>query len=252
MIRVKTILLFILLGFSLIFLTPFGLILFPLTFTGLRKTADYCLSKIAQGWAWTLIVCTGCRLKVMGQENVPRQGGFCLVSNHCSIFDIVLLLATIGRPIGFIAKKELSYIPFLNLWIPFIGGSFIDRSNVRKALKTINRGIAYIKSGGAMIVFPEGTRSKGRGLLPFHAGSLKLATKSGAPIVPMAITGSYDVFEKTGLVHSADVTVTIAPPIDITGISTPDQRTDLLNEVYNVIAEAIKAAEGQAQAAIRM
>jgi 1-acyl-sn-glycerol-3-phosphate acyltransferase len=239
---VKTILTFILVGLSMIALTPFGILAFLLRFTGLREPMDYLMYKIGQGWAWMLIFCTGCHLKVTGRENVPRKGGFCLVSNHGSIFDIVLILATTGRLVGFIAKKELSYIPFLNLWILFIGGFFIDRSNIRKALKTINRGIEHIKSGGGMIIFPEGTRSKGRGLLPFHAGSLKLATKSGAPIVPMAITGSYDVFEKTGLMRPVDVTVTIAAPIDIAGISTADDRSNLVNEVYGVIEGAIKAA----------
>jgi len=242
MVLVKTVLAFILVGFSIIFLTPFGILIFILRLMGLRKIADIFLYKIGQGWAWMLIACTGCHLKITGRENVPLKGGFCLVSNHGSIFDIVLILATVRRPVGFIAKKELSYIPFLNLWIPFIGGSFIDRSNIRKAVKTINRGIEHIKNGGGMIIFPEGTRSKGQGLLPFHAGSLKLATKSGAPIVPMAITGSYDVFEKTGRVHPADVTVTIAPPIDIAGISTVDERNNLVNQVYGVIDGAIKNA----------
>jgi 1-acyl-sn-glycerol-3-phosphate acyltransferase len=239
---IKTVLTFILVGFSMIVLIPIGIVVFILRFTGLRKPMDFLMYKIGQGWAWMLIACTGCHLKITGQENVPRKGGFCLVSNHCSIFDIVLILATVRRPVGFIAKKELSYIPFLNLWIPFIGGFFIDRSNIRKALKTITRGIEHIKSGGGMIIFPEGTRSKGRGLLPFHAGSLKLATKSGAPIVPMAITGSYDVFERTGRLYPADVTVTIAPLVDITGISTVDQRNNLVNEVYGIIDGAIKAA----------
>jgi 1-acyl-sn-glycerol-3-phosphate acyltransferase len=242
---VKTVLAFILVGLSMIVLTPFGILIYILRLIGLRKIADTFLYKIGQGWAWMLIACTGCHLKITGQENVPNQGGFCLVSNHCSIFDIVLILATVRRPVGFIAKKELSYIPFLNFWIPFIGGSFIDRSNIRKALKTINRGIEHIKSGGGMIIFPEGTRSKGQGLLPFHPGSLKLATKSGAPIVPMAITGSYDVFEKTGRLYPADVTVTIAPPINITDFSVGEQRNNLVNEVYRVIEGAIKNAEGR-------
>jgi 1-acyl-sn-glycerol-3-phosphate acyltransferase len=239
---IKTALIFILVGFSMILLIPFGILTFLLGFLGLRKIMDQIMYKLAQGWAWGLIACTGCHLKVTGREHVPRKGSFCLVSNHGSIFDIVLILATVGRPVGFIAKKELSYIPLLNFWIPSIGGFFIDRNNIRKAMKTINRGIERIKAGGAMIIFPEGTRSKGRGLLPFRPGSLKLATKSGAPIVPMAITGSYDVFEKTGRIYAADVTVTIASHIPVGDDSSREQRNNLVNQVYGVIADAIKAA----------
>jgi 1-acyl-sn-glycerol-3-phosphate acyltransferase len=239
---IKTALTFILVGFTMIILIPVGIAVLIFRYTGLGKFAGWLLNKVAKGWAWMLIACTGCRLKITGQEHIPRKGGFCLVSNHGSIFDIVLILAVVDRPVGFIAKKELGYIPFLNFWIPCIGGLYIDRFNIRKALKTINRGIAHIKSGGGMIIFPEGTRSKGRGLLPFRPGSLKLSTKSGAPIVPMAITGSYDVFEKTGVMRPADVTVTIAAPISTAEFSPADQKNVLPDMVYGIIDEAIRKA----------
>jgi 1-acyl-sn-glycerol-3-phosphate acyltransferase len=120
--------------------------------------------RIAQVWSLLLIKMIGCDLTVSGRENIPRSGGVCFVSNHVGIFDIALLLAYCGRPIGFVAKKELMLIPLFNVWITLIGGLYIDRGNLRKAHRTIEKGVARIKAGGGMIIFPEGHRSRDRGL----------------------------------------------------------------------------------------
>jgi 1-acyl-sn-glycerol-3-phosphate acyltransferase len=244
MVFIKTVFAFIIVGLSIVFVTPFGLVAFLLRPFGLKKQMNVLIYKIGQAWALLLILVTGCKLTIRGRENIPRNSGFCLVGNHNSIFDIVLILAAVGRPIGFIAKKELAVIPLINFWILLLGGLFIDRKNIRKSIGTINEGIRRIKAGGAMIIFPEGTRSKGRGLLPFKPGSLKLATKSAAPVVPMAITGSYDVLEKTGRVHSGPVSVNFAPPIITADIPVEDKRNGLTDQVYRIIDGMLKKADG--------
>jgi 1-acyl-sn-glycerol-3-phosphate acyltransferase len=199
--------------------------------------------KAVQGWAFLFIKLTGCRLTVKGQEHIPKTGGLCFVSNHGSIFDIIVLLALVGRPVGFISKKELAFIPVLNLWIFMIGGLFIDRKNIRKALRTINSGVERIKQGAAIFIFPEGTRSRGRGLLPFRSGSFKLASQSKAPILPVAITGTYDVFEKTHRVCRADVFVTFAPQITTLDLPHEDKRRNLAEQVHAIIAHALDEHE---------
>jgi 1-acyl-sn-glycerol-3-phosphate acyltransferase len=244
MVLLKTVFIFALVVLALILLTPVGIIVFILKCLGFKQSVDFVAYKAAQSWALLILLLSGCSLTVTGRENIPRKGGFCLVSNHNSIFDIILILATVGRPIGFIAKKELSVIPLLNIWILLLGGLFIDRKNIRKAFGVINEGIRRIKSGGAMIIFPEGTRGKGRGLLPFKPGSLKLATKAAAPIVPLAITGSYEVFEKTGRLHSGPVTVTYAPCILTAEIPPEDKRGGLTEQVYHTIDAILKKADG--------
>jgi 1-acyl-sn-glycerol-3-phosphate acyltransferase len=199
--------------------------------------------KVAQVWALLSIKVIGCHLTVKGQEHIPKSGGLCVVSNHGSIVDILLILALLGRPIGFIAKKELALIPFLNIWIFMIGGLFIDRKNIRKALRTINNGVQQLKRGSAMLIFPEGTRSRGRGLLPFKSGSFRLATQSGVPILPVAITGSYDVFEKNYRAVAADISVTFAPPIS--NACQDDRRKDISNQTRKVIAAMLEAQSAQ-------
>jgi len=232
---IKTFFVFSFVIFALIILLPFGLIAMLLHFAGLKKPMVWFIYRLAQGWALFTIKISGAPLTVTGKENIPKKSGVCFVSNHCGYLDIMLLLAYCSRPIGFIAKKELAFIPFLNCWIFLIGGLFIDRSSRKKALQTINRGVERIKNGGGMIIFPEGHRSKGRGLLPFHPGSLKLATMAEAPIVPVAIEGSYNVFEKNKRVVSSPVKITFCEVIETANLPMEDRKIVLCDRIYTVI-----------------
>jgi 1-acyl-sn-glycerol-3-phosphate acyltransferase len=223
----------------MIFLTPFGIAGYLLSLFGLRGPMSVFMSWIGLIWSRFLILLSGCELTVRGRENIPRKGGICFVSNHGSVFDIALLLAYAGRPFGFIAKKELAFVPFLNIWIYMLGGLFINRNNPRKALKTINSGIERIKKGWAMIIFPEGHRSRGHKLLPFHPGSFKLATQSGAVIVPVALKGTWDTFEKSNRVNPGPVGVTFCKPIPTAGIPVEDRKQVLADRIYKIISEEL-------------
>jgi 1-acyl-sn-glycerol-3-phosphate acyltransferase len=239
MVLLRTIAAFAFSLFSVLFFFPFGVLAFLLSFLGLKKPTSWLIYNIGRFWAMGVIFISGCAMEIEGRENIPRQGGVCFVSNHVGIFDIVLALAYIGRPFGFIAKKSLLFLPFFDIWIYMLGGLFIDRKNIRNALKTINRGILKIQNGACMLIFPEGTRSKGRGLLPFRSGAVKLATHSLAPIVPIAISGSYEVFEKDHLVRSVPVRVVFCPPINTAEMSDNDRRHNLAPQVRSIIEAAI-------------
>jgi len=236
---VKTILLLVYVAASIVLLVPFGLIALVFYAIGLRNPMKKVFHLIAQSWGLTIIKLTGCKVTVTGRENIPKKGGVCFVSNHSGYFDIVLILAYCGRLVGFVAKKELLLIPFLNIWILMLGGFFIDRSTLRKASKTINKGVEKIKSGHGLIIFPEGHRSLGRGLLPFHPGSLKLATMAEAPIVPTVIEGSYELFEKNKRFMKTPLKVTFCEPIDTASLPSMDRKLILSDKVYTVIKEKL-------------
>ena len=240
MILIKTIIVFLYTFIVMLVFLPFGLLAFLLGYAGLRKPMSWVVYRMAQGWARSLIFFTGCQMTVTGREHIPLKGSVCFTSNHVGIFDIILALAYIGRPFGFIAKKELLLLPFFNIWIYILGGHFIDRKNIRKAVNTINLGIKKIKDGGAMLIFPEGTRSKGRGLLSFKSGAIKLATNSLAPIIPIAIYGSYEVFERQYKVHAVPVRLIFCPPIITETMSKEDRRANLADQVRSVIEDALK------------
>jgi 1-acyl-sn-glycerol-3-phosphate acyltransferase len=236
---VKTILLFIYVAVSMIFLVPFGLIALIFYVIGFRSSMKQVFYRIAQGWGLSIIKLTGSDVTVTGKENIPKKGGVCFVSNHGGYFDIVLLLAYCGRMVGFVAKKELLLVPFLNIWIYLLGGLFIDRSTLRKASSTINKGVEKIKNGGGLIIFPEGHRSMGRGLLPFHPGSLKLATMASSPIIPTVIEGSYELWEKNKRVSKTSLKITFCEPIDTASLPVTDRKLILSDRIYSVIKEKL-------------
>ena len=235
----RTVLAFAYTVFCVAVYIPFALVALLISPLGLKKPVTWFIYGIAWFWSIGVITITGCTITVKGREHIPLRGGVCFVSNHGSIFDILLALAYIGRPFGFIAKKELLFIPLLNAWISLLGGLFIDRKNLRKALKTINRGIQRIEKGSGMLIFPEGHRSKGQGVLPFRSGAIKLATQSRAPIIPMAISGSYEVFEKDYRVHSGPVQVIFCPPVNTADMAPQDRRHKLAEQVRGIIQEAL-------------
>ena len=120
------------------------------------------------------------------------------------------------------------------------GSLFLDRKDDRQALKVILKAIELIKGGQSMFVFPEGTRSKVEGeLLPFHAGSFKIATKPKVPVVPVTITGMGDVLEDHfPKLKRVPVVIEFAPPIETASMSRdeirelPDRVRDLIAETY--------------------
>ena len=237
---IKTALLFFVTGFALLFLVPFGCLAFILSLPGLKNPMAWFMYRIAQLWSVMLIALTGCSVEVKGRENIPRNGGLCFVSNHGSILDIILTLAYIGRPFGFIAKKELLFVPFLNMWISLLGGFFIDRKQPRNALKTINNGIRSLKAGGCMLIFAEGRRSRGEGLLPFDPGSFKLATQSGVPIVPISIAGSYNAFEKNYRINAVPVRVIFGVPVATENIAPENRKQLLADQVHAMVAAGLE------------
>ena len=139
------------------------------------------------------------QMQVTGQENIPPEGGFMLYANHQGMFDVLAIAATCDRPIGAVLKKELYNIPFLHQ-IALCTKSFaMDREDVRQSLTVIQNVTAEVKSGRAYLIFPEGTRSrKGNEMLEFHGGSFRCATKSGCPIVPIALVDCFKVLDQPG------------------------------------------------------
>ena len=235
----KTVIVFTLVGLTVIAVTPFGIIALLFSLFGLKKIMFFLAYKVAQTWAFILIGLSGSRVTVTGKENIPKKGGVCFVCNHGSIFDIIINLAYIGRPFGFIAKKELLLLPFLNAWILILGGLFIDRKNPKKGLKVINKGIKHLKKGGNILIFPEGSRSRGQGLLPFKPGSFKLATQSGVPIIPVAISGSYDVFERNHRIKAVPVRIVFGPLISLQDMPLENRKQILAEKVRGIIEAAL-------------
>lgn len=137
----------------------------------------------------------GTDVEIRGLENVPDDCAVLYVGNHRSYFDVIIAQTLAKGPIGFVAKKELLKVPFLNLYMSDMGSLFLDRENAKEGLKTIMQGTEYMKKGLSLCLFPEGTRNKGTELLPFKEGGYRMAEKSKSPIVVMALTNFDTILE---------------------------------------------------------
>lgn len=175
---------------------------------------DAIIHKIPQKWSSTIMKITGSKIMVEGEENLP-DGPALIVCNHVGDFDIPVLLSSINKPFGFISKIEVEKVPVLSDWMRVMNCVFLDRSDRRQAIKTIRTAIDMVKMGHTLVLFPEGTRSKGGPIGDFKTGGFRIALDGRVPIVPIAISGTADVFEKNNrLVRPAMIELKIAKPID--------------------------------------
>lgn len=163
---------------------------------------------------------TGCKLlgvkiTVEGLDNVPKEGSVLYVGNHQSMFDPPLMLATLPRPSGFICKEELGNVPLFSKWVAATGSFFLPRTESRKSLEVILGAAKLLKQHEhGMCVFPEGTRSDDGNMRPFKPGSLKIAMRSGAAIVPFALEHTIDVMPRGSIwIKPLEVRVTFLPAI---------------------------------------
>lgn len=168
---------------------------------------------VAYKWASFLLKVAGAKVRVHGQQHIPNEP-VVYVANHQGNFDVPIMITATKHPKAFISKIEVQKFPIIPRWMELMGCIFIDRSDRRQSIKAIRSGVDTIKSGQSIIIFPEGTRSKGGPIKEFKAGSLTLATSSGAKIVPVAIQGSHHLLETTNRIKPGVVDVTFLPAID--------------------------------------
>ncbi len=146
-------------------------------------------------------------VEIKGEENIPKEGAAILAVNHVSFWDPPIILAFIKRPMRTMAKAELFRHKLLAPFLRMAGAFPVHRgTNDITAIKTALR---TLKEGGLFTIFPTGTRNKPGDNVDAKAGVALIASKSGAPVIPIAIRGGYKPFKK--------VTIHIGTPLYVKG-----------------------------------
>ena len=134
-------------------------------------------------------------------------------------------------------------IPLLSNWMKYLHCLFLDRKDIKEGMKTILTAIEEIKNGVSICIFPEGTRSRSESeleMLPFHEGSFKIATKTGCPIIPIAIHNSAEIFEAhSPKIRPCKVVVEYGDPIYPEQLSKEEKKR-LGSYTQNIILEMLK------------
>ncbi|GHU94187.1 1-acyl-sn-glycerol-3-phosphate acyltransferase [Clostridia bacterium] len=156
------------------------------------------------------------RVKIVGRERLPK-GAAVICGNHTAMTDPVFVITAFKKddPLFILLKKELHSLPVLGWILRKMGTISVDREmNDMKAIKT---SMEKLKAGGKLLIFPEGTRSKGREIEP-KSGAALFAHRYNAPLVPIYITeGSKPLFSRVNIIIGEPYRVTCAekrPPAD--------------------------------------
>ncbi len=178
-------------------------------------------------------------LRMTGREHLPRKGPAILAMNHQSFLDPPLAGSLVPGDIFFLARRNLMKPPLLHWLLPRLNVIPVDLDGQdRTALKQVLR---LLKQGERILLFPEGTRSKDGSLLPGKPGLGLIAAKSGAPIIPMRISGANKALPRSGgRLRLCPVLVAVGEPLQIEEIAGEADR-DRYQRISDRIMEAIAA-----------
>ena len=193
--------------------------------------------RVARLWSRGVLRFSGVTLEVHREVEINPQTPCVFMSNHQSLYDIPAVIASLPGQARFLTKRSLFRIPVFG-WAIRLGGFIsIDREDRSRAHESFSSAVARLRAGTSAVVFPEGTRSLDGRLLPFQRGGFLLALRSGLPIVPVGIRGSFEVQPKTSFrVRPGRVAVHYGRPIEVDGYAVRD-RLKLSSLVHGRIAE---------------
>jgi 1-acyl-sn-glycerol-3-phosphate acyltransferase len=177
------------------------------------------IHRACRWWGRNLLRIAHIPVQVEGLEHLAPGQAYVFAANHRSNFDIFALISVLPGRFLWVAKKSLFGVPVLGQALSRMGSISVDRENLRSAVQSLDKATAIVKSGISMIIFPEGTRSTSRELLPFKKGVFIMALKAGQPIVPVSISGTRFIQPRETIrVSPGPIRVVISPPIVTTSL----------------------------------
>ncbi len=205
--------------------------------SGSGRLQHHCMKRWSKDNLWL----SRARVEIEGLENIDHEHPQLFAANHSGLHDILSLAAHLPIHFRWVAKKSLFNVPFMGWHMSRSGYIPIDRENPREAAKSIIKAAEIIRGGVNAIAFPEGTRSRTGDLGQFRSGAFALALKTGVPLVPIALEGSYRVImPKTLQVNPGTVIrIRIDKPIDLSPYGrTGKQR--LMEDIFGIMSRNLE------------
>lgn len=193
---------------------------------------------VAPLWSRILLWAGGVRVQVDRRPAAPAGSAPVFVSNHQSNLDVPVLSALLPHRVLWLAKKELFSIPVFGQAMRAVGYLPVDRGDRDAARRSIEAAAGQVREGAPVILFPEGTRSPDGRLLPFKPGFVHLALASGAPVVPVVIRGTAELWPKgSPWLGPGEVSVRFLEAVHLTPEDAGDPRA-AAERVRRAMAEA--------------
>lgn len=204
--------------------------------------------RIAHLWARALVWTSGCSLTVHGEENLRKHPVAVYASNHTSYMDTPVIFAALPFQFRILAKKELWPIAFIGWYLDRSGQIPVDTANPHATLSSLGAGVKALRGGMPLFVFPEGGRTSTGELMPFLSGAAYLAIRAQVPLVPIALSGVYDLLPiHTRHLYPGALILSVGEPIDTRGM-TPRQVDELTAQLRSAIVGLLEAAAGKSAA----
>jgi 1-acyl-sn-glycerol-3-phosphate acyltransferase len=196
--------------------------------------------RIAQVWARTCLRISGARLTIRGAENLNNHPVAVYAANHTSYMDAPVIFASLPFQFRILAKRELWSMPFIGWYLNRSGQIPVDADNPRATLSSLSAGVKALRAGMPLFVFPEGSRTPDGELQTFLAGAAYLAIRAQVPVVPIALSGVYDLLPLHARhFYPCEMTITIGEPISTVGL-TPRQTDQLTERLRATIASMLE------------
>lgn len=180
------------------------------------------------------------KVDVTGRENIDREKACIFMANHASFIDGPLLFWLIPQSLRVILKKEAFRYPIVGLGMRLAGFVPVDRRGLKSGKKSIDKAAGLIREKGySFLIFPEGTRSRDGHIQPFRRGGFFLAVDSQAPVIPVSISGSYDLMPKGSYsIKKGRIKVIFHPEVSIQGLNR-DDIPDLMEKIRDLIISGL-------------
>ncbi|MFQ1007376.1 1-acyl-sn-glycerol-3-phosphate acyltransferase [Gilliamella apicola] len=187
----------------------------------------------------------GVKVTTRPYSKISNMGSCVFIANHQNNYDLVVAADIVQPKTVTVGKKSLAWIPFFGQLYYLTGNILIDRNNKSKARDTIEQVVREIQNHGISIwMFPEGTRSRGRGLLPFKMGAFKAAIAAGVPIVPICISETNNI--KLNRFNNGHMIVEMLDPIETKNLHKEDAKT-LMEQCYAKMSNKIAEINAEVQ-----
>ena len=198
------------------------------------------IRKAEKEWVEGLTKRYGFTYEVTGWENIPDAAPFMIYSNHQGFADIAasLWIMKDRYPVSYVAKEEWRKYKTLRDVIELSDSIFLIRDNPKEAYRALSEAKTRLDKGIPLLIFPEGTRSRGHRMGDFKPGAFKFAEKAGVPILPVTIDGSYHFFEEIGSYQPAHMKITIHPLMHIEEMDKQAQKA-AQKEIEQTIRSAL-------------
>ncbi|MGC9491661.1 1-acylglycerol-3-phosphate O-acyltransferase [Vibrio genomosp. F10] len=187
----------------------------------------------------------GIKLELRIPDDAYERGQHVYIANHQNSWDLFTISSAVTPKVVTVGKKSLAWMPLFGQLYWLTGNILIDRANSSKAKGTIDQVVDNIKTSGVSVwMFPEGTRSRGRGLLPFKTGAFHAAIGARVPLVPIVCSSTQNV--KLNRWDNGHVIVEMLPPVSTEGYSKTNVR-ELANDCRERMKEKLEALDKEVE-----